>query len=736
MTHSDTDPMSKDAIVDAATITEKRDYDNGFRRQADGDLRESLQQQLESQKFIAKLSSTFVNLPADKVNDAIHSALGEVTEFADADFATLIVCDPVTGKLQHSHQWVAPDFNIEIDFTKIDMQRDAPWVNEILREGNPVPISRRSDLPEEAAKEKIIFDSLGLKSVLLVPFHLKGEVVVGTIAINTLQREISWPSLLIQQLKIIGEVFANALARKQHFEDLQYSLRFEDLLASLSATFINLPSEQIDDKIVAGLHDVGEYVNCDEVFLIQFKSHPAETRITHGWFRFGEQRDLQFDPDKFMELFPWAASHLRQEISVVFGSLDDLPKEAEFELEYLKQAGLSSAVVVPLMLDNKLQALLFAQCLRDHPWPDYLVQQVQLAAQIFFNALQRNASDKKLHVALTEISQLKDHLEAENIPLQHEIEIHSSHEEIIGSSPALKSVLGQAEQVAAQDSIVLIQGETGTGKELVANLIHKMSRRLGKKMIRVNCAALPATLIEAELFGREKGAYTGASSKQIGRFELANHSTLFLDEIGDLPMELQSKLLRVLQEGEFERLGSSQTVKVDVRVIVATNRSLAEQVAAGEFREDLFYRLNVFPIEMPPLRERRTDIPALVWSFVREFGDTMGKSIDKISKNTMKQLQAYEWPGNVRELRNVIERSMILNQNGVLSVQLAKPGGNGNVRPTSQTLTGVETHHIESVLEQTGWRVRGDGGAARILGINPTTLDSRMKKLGIKRLDR
>jgi len=263
-----------------------------------------------------------------------------------------------------------------------------------------------------------------------------------------------------------------------------------------------------------------------------------------------------------------------------------------------------------------------------------------------------------------------------------------------------------------------------------------MSRRLGKKMIRVNCAALPATLIEAELFGREKGAYTGASSKQIGRFELANHSTLFLDEIGDLPMELQPKLLRVLQEGEFERLGSSQTVKVDVRVIVATNRSLAEQVAAGEFREDLFYRLNVFPIEMPPLRERRTDIPALVWSFVREFGDTMGKSIDKISKNTMKQLQAYEWPGNVRELRNVIERSMILNQNGVLSVQLAKPGGNGNVRPTSQTLTGVETHHIESVLEQTGWRVRGDGGAARILGINPTTLDSRMKKLGIKRLDR
>jgi transcriptional regulator with GAF, ATPase, and Fis domain len=283
------------------------------------------------------------------------------------------------------------------------------------------------------------------------------------------------------------------------------------------------------------------------------------------------------------------------------------------------------------------------------------------------------------------------------------------------------------------NSIVLIQGETGSGKELIANLIHRESPRAHRKMVRVNCASLPATLIEAELFGREKGAYTGALSKQAGRFEMADGSTLFLDEIGELALELQAKLLRVLQDGEFERLGSTRTLKVDVRVITATNSDLATLVAEGTFRQDLYYRLNVFPIVVPPLRERRMDIPALVWSFVREFSETMGKSIDKISKSTMQHLQAYDWPGNVRELRNMIERSMILSRGGTLAVSLGEVGSD---QLASQTLAEVDRHHIHSVLEQTGWRIRGAGGAAQALGLNPSTLESRMKKLGIKRTTR
>jgi transcriptional regulator with GAF, ATPase, and Fis domain len=384
------------------------------------------------------------------------------------------------------------------------------------------------------------------------------------------------------------------------------------------------------------------------------------------------------------------------------------------------------------MLENELLGILFLQSFHEQHWPEHLVQQIQLAAQIFFSTLQRNASDQKLRTALSEISALKEQLEVENVLLQQEVETHVNHDEIIGSSPEMKLLINQAEQVAPSDATVLIQGETGTGKELVANLVHKLSQHADRKMIRVNCAALPTTLIEAELFGREKGAYTGAASKQIGRFELADGSTIFLDEIGELPLELQAKLLRVLQDGQFERLGSTQTVKVDVRVIAATNRDLDTLVKEGQFREDLYYRLNVFPITVPPLRERRMDIPAMVWSFVREYSETMGKSIDMIGKSTMKHLQAYAWPGNVRELRNVIERAMILSKGGTLAVQV----GNGNSqRQTGQTLADIETGHIKAILAQTNWRIRGEGGAAQILGLNPCTLESRMKKLGIKRPD-
>ncbi|MBE0618480.1 MAG: sigma 54-interacting transcriptional regulator, partial [Proteobacteria bacterium] len=272
---------------------------------------------------------------------------------------------------------------------------------------------------------------------------------------------------------------------------------------------------------------------------------------------------------------------------------------------------------------------------------------------------------------------------------------------------------------------------TGTGKELLAEAIHRMSRRGDKPMITVNCAALPATLIESELFGREKGAYTGAMTQQIGRFELANGSTPFLDEIAELPVELQAKLLRVLQEGRFERLGSHHTQTVDVRVIAATNRDLAAAVQSGRFRSDLFYRLNVFPIAVPPLRDRLGDVPLLVWHFVRQYSEKMGKTIDRISRKTLDELQCHPWPGNVRELRNLIERSVILSDTRALVVAL--PGAGTLQDNPGTALAKVERQHIHRVLEQTGWRIRGPLGAAEQLDLPPTTLHSKMKKLGISR---
>jgi transcriptional regulator with GAF, ATPase, and Fis domain len=279
------------------------------------------------------------------------------------------------------------------------------------------------------------------------------------------------------------------------------------------------------------------------------------------------------------------------------------------------------------------------------------------------------------------------------------------------------------------DSTVLLMGETGTGKELLARQIHQLSSRSGRQMVIVNCGALPATLIEAELFGREKGAYTGALSRQIGRFELADESTLFLDEIGELPPELQVRLLRVLEDGTFERLGSTRTIKVDVRVIAATNRDLAAEVRNRRFREDLFYRLNVFPVRIPPLRERREDIPLLVWAFVREFSNKMGKSIERIPVEVMEKLQHYPWPGNVRELRNVVERALILAHDQTLHIDLST--GAPAQESQEQSLQAVERAHIEHVLTMTDWRIAGKSGAAEILGIKPTTLRSRMERLGV-----
>jgi formate hydrogenlyase transcriptional activator len=291
------------------------------------------------------------------------------------------------------------------------------------------------------------------------------------------------------------------------------------------------------------------------------------------------------------------------------------------------------------------------------------------------------------------------------------------------------------ERVAGTDTTVLLLGETGTGKELIARAIHRHSARKDRPLIKVNCAALPPTLIESELFGHEKGAFTGALARKMGRFELADAGTIFLDEIGELPLDLQAKLLRVLQDGAFERLGSVQTTTVDVRVIAATNRNLVQQVAAGHFREDLYYRLNVFPVTLPPLRERREDIPLLVWYFVAKCQGKLGKPIERIPERAMTALMAYHWPGNIRELANVIERAMILSPGTTLVVDeaLGSSDLSDSIIPPTQHLEEVERAHILAVLNACQWRIKGAGQAAERLGLHPSTLYSRMRKLGIER---
>ena len=346
---------------------------------------------------------------------------------------------------------------------------------------------------------------------------------------------------------------------------------------------------------------------------------------------------------------------------------------------------------------------------------------------------ERKQAELELREALSEIKRLKDQLEAERTYLQEEIKLEYNHKNIIGQSDELKYTLYKVEQIAPTDTAVIVLGETGTGKELIVRAIHGSSLRKDRPLLKVNCATLPLNLIESELFGHERGAFTGAVDRRLGRFEAANGATLFLDEIGELPLELQSKLLRVIQDGEFERLGSSRTIKVDVRILAATNRNLEKEVRNGRFRKDLWYRLNIFPITVPPLREHMEDIPRLVKYYIDKISRRQGKSIENIPTNVMNTLQNYQWPGNVRELENVIERAVINSSGPRLRLVDELKTPHKDLTTTPETLTKVERDHIIRVLEQTHWKVSGKNGASEILGLNVSTLRARMRKLGIRR---
>jgi transcriptional regulator with GAF, ATPase, and Fis domain len=376
-------------------------------------------------------------------------------------------------------------------------------------------------------------------------------------------------------------------------------------------------------------------------------------------------------------------------------------------------------------------ALVVATIHKERSWPEALIPRLRLFGEIFANAIKRREHEGSLRKALTEIKRLKQQVEADYVYLRDELTLEHNFEEIIGHSQGLKSVLLKVEQVAPTDASVLILGETGTGKELIARAIHNAGARSGRPLVKVNCAALTPNLIESELFGHEKGAFTGAEKQRVGRFELANGATLFLDEIGELPLELQPKLLRVLQEGEFERLGGSRTLRVDVRIIAATNRNLEKEVEKGRFRSDLWYRLNSFPISIPPLRERLEDIPLFVNHFVNQYCTKIGKRFDKVPKKTIQKLTRYSWPGNIRELENIISRAVITSEPGNLRVQV--PESAQICVSSHKTFKEMEKTFILETLEDTGWKIEGQRGAAKSLGLKPSTLRNRMKRLDIRR---
>jgi formate hydrogenlyase transcriptional activator len=525
-----------------------------------------------------------------------------------------------------------------------------------------------------------------------------------------------------------GEAAAHALQR---------ALEFDQAVAGLAASLIRVPPNAVDAQIEKTLSTIGEFLGADRSAVTQLDPVRRTLTRTHLWVRAGTTGPPVADS---ADKFPWMVARVYGAREIVAVSrLDDLPPEAARDRVGLAQNGVRSGALAPMVVDDRVAgALMFATTTREQEWSPSLVARLRLVGEIVASALARRDAELALRTALAENEKLRERLAAENVYLQTELVEAQVFGDIVGSSAVIRASLDKVRQVANTTAPVLLLGETGTGKELLARAVHAESGRRGRSFIAVNCAALPATLIESELFGHEKGAFTGASQARPGRFELADRGTLLLDEIGELDPALQAKLLRVLENGEIQRLGSTQPRKVDVRIIAATNRDLRRDVRDGRFRSDLYYRLSVFPIEVAPLRDRREDIPLLVWHFIQSRQRALKRTIRKIPKAAMTALQAYEWPGNVRELQNVIERAMILSAGPVLRVEevLGSAGsgrGQGERRRATESLRDTERAHILEVLERCRWTIEGRGQAAERLGLNPSTLRNRLRKLGIKR---
>jgi len=624
---------------------------------------------------LAELSARFINMPAKEIDRGITWAQQLICETLGLDRSTLWQPSPDDGGLTATHLWARPEF---IRPTGVVMAQEFPWAFGKIMQGKIVRVAEESDFPEEADLDRASFRRIDLKSTLGIPLLVEGTIT-GVLTFGSCSRARRWGNDEVSYLQVVAQVFANALDRLRSGRLLQESEARLNLAAECADVGIwILESGTGRVWVTAKFRELMAIAGNDELDLL-------------GWLG-------AIDPE--------GRERLRQAM------MESKESREVFKVEF-RPAG-------PEGTDRWLL------CRGRYHVDDAGRTRVM---GVLSDITWRKAAEEELRQSYEEVKRFKDKLNAESEYLRHEIKLIYNRNEIIGKSEGITRVLQLIDQVSKTDASVLITGETGTGKELVARAIHGRGGRKQKPLVKVDCASLPAGLIESELFGRERGAYTGAMTRQVGRFQLADNATIFLDEIGELPRETQVKLLRVLQEGSFEVLGSPKTLTVNVRVIAATNRDLAREVREGRFREDLYYRLNVFPIEVPPLRNRREDIPMLVWNFVEKFCKEMRKEILRIPKETMDALVRYHWPGNVRELKNLIEQAFIISPGDVLTVRFPQPFSAKT--SSAQTLQEIERQHILVVLDQTHWRIRGGGGAASLLGLNPSTLYSRMKKLGI-----
>jgi PAS domain S-box-containing protein len=637
-------------------------------RQSQLAIEGALEEAVQFDQLVRELAARFGNLPTEQLDDAIRDAQRRILEALDLD-RSAVFQSGAGEDLVMTHHWARE--GLPSILPAVSAASEFPWSLGKIRSGEMAYFSDVEEVPDAVERSALL--RYGTKSRVACPLSIDGRVI-GALAFSASRVARSWPPAIVGRMRLVAEVFSAALARKQADLAVRTSEQLFRTLADHVPAMLRMsnPARQCT------------WVNRQWLDLV---GGTIEAELGDGWIR-------NVHPDDSGAYIEAQAKHF--------------DAGQPFSLNYRVRRH-----------DGEWRFVL------DRSTPDYESN----GALTGYLGLCVDVTEQVQ--ATREAERSRDKLRAENLYLQSEVKDRLGSGVIVGQSQAMRRVLAQVEQVAGTDSTVLILGETGTGKELFATRIHELSGRRTRPMVRVNCSAIPSTLIESELFGREKGAFTGALARQAGRFELADHSSIFLDEIGDLPPDVQIKLLRVIEERQVERLGSPKPVRVDTRIIAATHRNLELRIADGLFREDLFYRLNVFPIEVPALRDRVEDIPLLVWRFVEEFSQRFSKRIDSIPKDNLAELQGYLWPGNIRELRNVVERAMIVATGPVLRVALPVPSAEAATR--SANLAEVEKEHIRGVLERVGWRIRGPAGAAARLGLPPTTLETRMAKLGLSR---
>ena len=630
------------------------------------------------------------------VRPAIESALAKIRTFFHADLSGLVAVDPgrsVATVVGMSYGDGVPHLPEEVNIVAM-----FPWTYQRTVVDAVPLVMAVADQPPEAAVDRASNAALGVRRIMVVPV-ITEKAVSHLIVINAMTEGGDWSADYVPRLRLLGEMMVAALQRQEAFDALRDSearLREQTLLLAAAVDAAELGFSVAAAGETAVLMDT----RMQDVLGIAPEDAP---RALEAWMSRVAPADAGMVGDVCRQL----------------GTGEIERAVVEYRYDHSRRGGIWVRHTARRLEDPAAGRAKMITAVQD--------------------ITERRGREEALKEAHEEVKRLRDRLERENVYLRKEVAHAAGGDMVTGRSSATAHALMLAEQVAAADSTVLLVGETGTGKERFASFIHKASPRRGRHMVRVNCSAIPSALIESELFGREKGAYTGALSRQIGRFELANGSTLFLDEIGDLPLEVQVKLLRVLQERTLERLGSPAPIGVDVRIIAATNRDLEAAVRQGTFRSDLYYRLNVFPIVVPPLRERLDDVPALVETLVEELAGVIRKRFTAVDRASMEALKRYQWPGNVRELRNMLERAMILSPGPTLTVTPPRASGAEPTLPAEtparegRDLRNLERGHILRVLEETGWRIRGRNAAADVLGLKPTTLEARMAKLGIHR---